>query len=222
MSLSNGLEDSREVQSAGSEFYQRRCREAAVGGPTSVLEDAMTHHLHSAGAGDEQQARIYRRTALTTDHIGRFVTILIRELFEGEGLRYDAMYIALAESGIQPLPSLQCEAVHFDARVDRQNVLADVLIEDIAADEAIRAAIARLALTLLDRLTVPAPDRHLEEAELDRFVACCLAKTGGGHIAEYDEYAALHAHVGTCAWCDHRLRAKHASATSQVAQPHTW
>lgn len=169
-------------------------------------------HVAPPSLGEQQPARIYRRTAITTDHIARFVSAVIRELLEREGLRYDAVHIALAESGIQPLPSVQCDAVHFDTRVDRQNDLADALIEDIAADESIRAVIAGLATTLLNRFTAPAPDHHLTDAELDHFSACCLP-AGGEHIAEYDQYAALHAHIGTCSSCDHRLQTKYEAAT---------
>lgn len=71
--------------------------------------------------------------------------------------------------------------------------------------EASTKALTSIASTVLCRLTIPAPDGHLTVAELRDFAACC-GRDDERHIAEYDVYAALHAHLGICAMCDVRMR----------------
>lgn len=152
------------------------------------------------------QPRLYRRLALSTEHIDRFVAILLRELLDG-GL-YDAVHVALRASGIEPLPSSQCERIHFDTRVERQNASADAVLKEIESDTTFRAVVTTIVTTVLNRSTVPAPEDHLDSRELLEFMACCATTSDDvGHIQDYERYAAYHAHLGACANCDQRLQA---------------
>ena len=157
-------------------------------------------------APESEQHRLYRRTAITTDHIRRFVSCLLREWLEHDGIHYDAVYVAFGESGIQPLPSLQCDRFHFETRLQRLNHLADVLVATIATDESVQTAISGIATAVINQLTVPAPDEHLTQAELRELLVCCES-ADDGHISDYELYAVRHAHVGVCTRCDFLLRA---------------
>jgi hypothetical protein len=148
---------------------------------------------------------VYRSAAITGDRVTRFVAVFLRELFECDGLHYDAVYVAFAESGLQPLPAIQCEGPHFDSRVERLNRLADVLVESIVEDESIRAAMTALAATVLSRFTIPAHNEHLTVAELQEFLACC-SRSDHEHISDYDAYAARHSHLGVCTLCEVRMQ----------------
>ena len=152
-----------------------------------------------AADGASSPIVLYRRTSLSTHEIKRFVTVLLHELFaEREGLHYEAVHEALANSGIQPTPALKCDAFHFEQQVE-SNRFADAIVHEIVSDDAIRAAIIRIATSLLNRLTTPAPVAHISADELAEYVACC---SGGAHIPQYDRYASSHAHVGVCTQCD--------------------
>lgn len=162
----------------------------------------------------------YRCGAIADVELTRFAGVLLRELLECDGTRYDAVYVAYAESGIQPLPAMQCEDRHYDARVEGVNRIADALAEAIFADRGIHEALISIASAVLCRLTIPAPDGHLTLAELRDFAACC-GRDEEEHIAEYDVYAALHAHLGACAMCDVRMRLMRAKAPPGNGAPRT-
>lgn len=166
-------------------------------GPDPIITEAPPSTVASEHA--------FRCGAIGETHLKRFVAVLLRELFERDGARYDAVYMAYAESGIQPLPAIQCEGAHYDTRVEAVNRIADALVGALFADRSIQEALERVTSTVLDRFTVPAPAEHLTMAELREFVACG-GHGDGTHIGDYGVYYAWHAHLGMCAMCDVRMR----------------
>jgi hypothetical protein len=148
---------------------------------------------------------IYRSAAITTDHIQRFTSAVLRDLLTADGVQYDIVHSALSDSGLQPLPALQCDADHFETRLQRVNAFADALVANLLTNDAIRAAMNAVVTAVLNAWTVAAPDPHLTPAELDEFRACCVAGGEDQHINDYDRCAALHAHLGTCSRCNSLL-----------------
>lgn len=181
----------------------------------------ITNTDRSAACQDRaiQQAVLYRGTAATTQHIGRFVTVLIGELFAWrEGLHYEAVYTAFIRSGIQPPPILECEGAHFETYIQRLNLFADALVAAVSEDTAIHTAISTAATSLLNEHTIPAPTQHLTSSEIREYVACC-SRTGDTHVTDYDVFASWRAHLGMCSACSARLVRQAASQTSAAQYP---
>jgi hypothetical protein len=152
----------------------------------------------------QNEPLVFRRSATATEHIARFVFLLLAKI-TSNAAHYDAIQSALDETGIQPCPSRSCRHVHFETQLERVNRLADVLLARIMEDKTIHASICAVTLSVLNELTTPAPADHLTDAELQTYAVCCSGFPNVPHLADYDVYAAHHAHIGSCSGCEKRL-----------------
>ena len=162
------------------------------------------HFPGSASNGKHEL--LYRSPLMTSEHIGRFVQATLRELFNGEDSHYyDAIHIAFVESEIHPLAIFKCEHVHYDTLIERVNRFADELRSRLESDDQLLAAVSTIVTTVLNQVTIIAPETHPTSEALLELIQCCTPGTTR-HIGDYDVYASLAAHVGSCVTCVRRLR----------------
>lgn len=132
--------------------------------------------------GTHPKAAIYRSAAITTDHISRFVQVLVREIIKS-GVHLDAVPAALIESGIVPMPSpRRCNDIHLDTQAERVNALADALLTRTRRNVAVHAALVGVATAVISELTRPAPLEHLPQSCINAYVRCTSTVPNADHI----------------------------------------
>jgi hypothetical protein len=121
-------------------------------------------------------------------------------------MQYGIVTNALLRGGVVPQPSAECREDHLDSRQEQINALTDNLFRNLQANVFVHASITSVAGDVIRSLTTAAPTDHLTDGELARYWACAARRDIDRHIEDYEQYARLHAHVGTCRKCDARLQ----------------
>ena len=143
---------------------------------------------------------LYRHGDLDPAAVARFVDALLANL-GGDGLHLDLIQTALSRSGLRTTSMRECSGDHVQTTTELANDFSDVLYRRMAGDRLLRRVLTNLVERVLCGTTAPAPSAHLTNAEMMALRDCCSENPEAAHIADYDRYAALHAHGSICGSC---------------------